>query len=226
MLENPPPDAKTQVTSVCPVVNAFSHARWLAPRTDGKTGLWSLFVAIRRLGASWFVALSIVAVAPAANGWRRLLGNLIHFRVDIREMTKGPFDHEADTGVLHDGTFNEIEFRRLVGFSSDGESLSVSDIARLIAADDRRQPSRLGCFMSRIEFAVLCRVFGEEPVAVGQPSLRIPIATLEALYREQRWPSGWRPTRRASLIPVLVLMRRLGQTRDHSLGDAGGTAKA
>lgn len=224
-MPQPPPDTKTEVTSVCPVVNALSHARWLAPRTDGKTGLWSLFTAIRRLGVSWGVALSIVGVAPMANGWRRLLGNLFRLRVDIRKMNEGPFDHDADTGVLHDGTFNEAEFRRLIGFSSDGESLSVSDVARLIAADYTRQPSRIGRFMSCVEFAVLLRVFGEEPVALGQPALRIPIATLQALYREERSPSSWRPTRRTSLIPVLVLMRRLGEGPDPSQLDSGRAGK-
>jgi len=204
--------ADDTTTSICPVMGTLLDDERLAQRRNGRTGFVSLYVALRRLGfGPLLVMTGFMPGAVIVNGWLRVPVNLVTLSVDFRRMVGGPVDHPSDTGILKDGVFHPSRLERMIGFASRGTALSLDDVVRLIATDAVDDPSRLGRFMSCVEFAALLRVFGVDPATPGDRGLHLPVSTLVDLYEHGRLPTGWRAVRRTGLLSFVLFVRQLNR---------------
>lgn len=203
--------AATDTVSLCPVMGSFVHDGELPGGTRGRTGMWSIYLLLRRLGLTAPLSIALMGLVPLANGPWALPRNLCTLSIDVHRMVGRILDHGADSGVLHRGRFDPAAFDALVAHSSDGRTLDVADLGRLLAADRRRSPSAFGTFMSLVEFATLLRVFGERADDLDHPGLRLPVPALRSLYGPQHVPAGWAPMRTTGLVAEALTIRAIAR---------------
>lgn len=176
---------------ICPVLRALEHAGELQPEANGQVPIRTLSRALSKLGVKKTVQPPLLMVALFGNTFGNAFKNLRTRSFNPHNMRRGFANHAADTGIMSTGVFNEAQFTSMLAMSGDGETLSFKEMAAVIGADQRRNPSLFGVQLSLVELGSLMAVFGEPDEKTKLP--RIQISTLESLYRDGELPKGWRP---------------------------------
>lgn len=144
-----------------------------------------LYAAMRFLGLGRGVSAFLTAVA-----W-------FNTRCKLKDLHRCPIDHNADTRILRDG-FQPEYLDRLLAYSRDGLHLTAADFAAAQHRQLQAEPGFLGRKAGAAEFVGLLYVFGETPHSIS-------LAALTRLYRENRFPEGWRRRR----VPTSVILARI-----------------
>jgi hypothetical protein len=97
-------------------------------------------------------------------------------------------DHQGDSRIYNPetGEFDQEQFTRFTGFSSDGQTMTVADLGKAIVdANQRHNGSPSDTLLSAGEFALLCALLGDDAGAIR-------ISDMERLFRANEFPEGAR----------------------------------
>ena len=190
---------------ICPVLGALVHSGRLQLDEAGRVGFEATRRALLGIGLSRPLAGMLVALAPLSNDIREARHNWRSRSFNPERMVGSVADHAGDTGIIGKGWFDPDRFASMLAMSTDGESLSVREMAAVIAVDQQRRPGLLS-FMSLIELGALMEVFGYTD---RQGKRRISFATLRGFYCAGSLPDGWEPRAKVGVLRTLASVWRL-----------------
>jgi hypothetical protein len=178
---------------ICPFLRTAYNEGALKADADGNATNLS-DVLKEQAGASW----AMTGIANHAAKKLSANGNWEAFKADsfnLQDLAGSSLDHTADTQILRGG-FNQERLDRAVGFSSDGERLTLSDLRRLQKANLEEEPGKRGEVFGGAEFALIVKTFGRTD---GEGEKFIKNSDFVRLFKDNKWPEGWEPPKPGSL---------------------------
>jgi len=195
---------------ICPVLDALVHSGRLTLEEDGRVSFDVTREALLSIGLTRPLAGMLIGMAHLANGAHQILNNSRTRSFNPERMGHSILHHRADTGITGTGWFDPDRFDAMLAMSADGESLTLREIAAVVAVDQQRDPGVLGVFMSFVELGALLDVFGYSDRKGTQ---RIAITMLRSLYFDGELPEGWEPDGKVGILgtfgTVWKLLREL-----------------
>ena len=162
----------------CPILRTLCQEGVLAA-PQGQVHCKSLYRSMRRLGLQPFPSLVLVV-----SGW---LAAGQGAGCNLKRLYCSPLDHNADMAILRQH-FQPEQLERLLAWSADGKRITLQDLTRAQASRLQEEPGWVGRVLGAIELTALVVVFGEGPDWISTEALT-------RLYRENRFPLGWRARR-------------------------------
>jgi len=182
--------------SPCPMLNALANHGYL-PRDGKNISPEQLTLALQeRVGLSW--PLSKVLVSGAFD--------VAHAkgRLDLSDLSKhgdgknGGIEHDASLSRVdaalsnnHQADFNKERFEKLVSFSTDGQYLTVADLAaaRNYFSDDSKKNNPQFSWSPQADRAawgecvLITQVLGRDG--------KISVPDLRSFFEQEKFPQGW-----------------------------------
>ncbi len=152
-------------------------------------------------GASWFmtgVANNAAKKLTHGNAWAA-------FKADdynLQDLEDSSLDHTADTQILRNG-FNQERLDKALGFSTDGERLTLGDLRRFQKSNLEEEPGKRGEIFGAAELALLVKVFGRVD-ANGTRFIRNK--DFVTIFKDNKFPEDWSPPKAGSLNVVSTAM--------------------
>lgn len=174
----------------CPVIRTLINEELITPDKDGLVNTDQLNEALKTIGVGLVPRMGLIAGVPKVEQNRGLLSRLFgggDQYMNVYDLFNGPIDHKADTQTLRGG-FNQERFDLLKSFSSDGQSLSLKDLAKAQSHYLQEEPGTRGKIIGSAELTALLQVFGK-PNASGDRALSFD--ALESLFKENKLPEGF-----------------------------------
>lgn len=170
----------------CPVLKTLVNEGYLTPDAEGKVSIWQLRGALKKIGVGFLPrqALALAAKTAEATGF---LSGLAASELNLYHLQGGSLDHTGDTQILRAG-YQEDRMQRLLGYSSDGTTVTLSDLARAQKDQIRDEPGEKGRIVGGFELTALVTLFGHEN-ADGE--LYLTKDELVTLYRDNEFPKDW-----------------------------------
>ena len=113
---------------------------------------------------------------------------------NLQDLEGSSLDHKADTQILRGG-FNQERLDKALGFSSDGERLTLEDLRRFQKSNLEEEPGRHGEIFGAAELALLVKVFGRTD---GTGTKFISNKDFTTIFKDNKWPEGWEPPKAGS----------------------------
>lgn len=173
----------------CPILRTLLNEGCL-PFASGWVSVGELYRCMRFVGLGPVPSSGLVAAAWLAAGRGK--------RCNLYRLYRCPFDHNADTQILRD-RFRPERLERVLSYAS-GDRLYLSDLRAAHRAQLAAEPGLVGAVLGVTELTAMVRLFGECSDWISRDALT-------RLYRENRFPVGWRP-RQIATLPLLVSMLR------------------
>jgi len=193
-------------TIICPALRALKNDDQLPSDPAGRVKLSALGKALDGLKFSGPLVMLLKGMATVSNRVPSLPHNILTRSFNPARMEEGPLKHRADTGIIGNGDFDADRFDMMEAMSSDGEGLTLPELAAVIAADQRRDPSLLGVGLSMVELGAMFDVFSE-PNSRREPCVKL--TTLRALFEGAQLPAGFQPTHPLGIIGLFATVFRL-----------------
>lgn len=173
----------------CPMLRTLINEDVLPVAADGTVRIKDLNKALKKVGVKFLPRLGLVFGAKqAAAAGGGIFATLAAREFNIFSLYGSSLDHTGDTQILRGG-FNQEKLDNLLRYSSDGENISLKDLARaqedLVAAE----PGKKGQAVGAAELTALLLVFGREN-AEGDKSLRND--EVVTIFKDNRFPKGWK----------------------------------
>lgn len=173
-------------TIPCPVLRTLVNEGYLSVDQNGMVSIWQLRSALKKIGVGFLPrqALALAAKTAEATGF---LSGLAASEFNIYHLAGGSLDHTGDTQILRGG-YQQARMDRLKGYSSDGVTITLSDMARAQKDQVRDEPGEKGHRVGGFELTALLTLFGHEN-ADGE--LYLTLDELVTLYRDNKFPADW-----------------------------------
>ncbi|MBI5498432.1 MAG: hypothetical protein HY904_25750 [Deltaproteobacteria bacterium] len=169
----------------CPMLSVLVMEGMLTPDKDGNVQVTQLKEALNKMGLSTPAQLLL-----AHGGTLAIEGNAFANKLNLFKLYGSTLDHKGSLGPLQDGGFNQKYLDQLMSFSSDGKSLTLSDLSK---AESLRMAQEQGGLRDKalgvVEIAALTMVFGT-PNAKGEKSL--DLKDVVTLFKDNRIPDSFR----------------------------------
>lgn len=202
----------------CPVLRTLVNEDLLTPDKDGMVDVAQLKRALKEIGISAPVR-ALLAGGAKNNEAGSFLASLRMNEFSLFKLAGSGLDHKADTQILRGG-FQQDRLDRLLSFSSDGESITIADLARAQKQQLAEEPTGArGTVLGVAELAAVLLVFGR-PNDDGVKGLRKQ--DVVSLYRDAKFPEGWQP-QDVGLMELVAAMAKLAY---HQKTSTPGRAQA
>jgi hypothetical protein len=193
-----PPDPavalrEAQAASVpCPFMATMVNSGKLAVSKDGMVDFDTLKKALAQVGVSFTLREVLVRGTQAVESERleqagALVKGIEVNAFDITKLQDTSLMHTGDLGIRRGG-FHEERLNWLLGFSSDGKTLTLKDIARAQQAAVKKDPGFRGHAIGVAELSALVRLFGTKN-ADGDKCMTKEALT--SLFRDAKFPDGF-----------------------------------
>jgi hypothetical protein len=194
-----------QMDIVCPVLGALVGSGKLKMDADGTVKFTDLSKSLKEIGVTPDLRLAAAAVATVANP--STLHNLTHQEFNALELRSGRFKHQADSGILTNGRFDETRFQELTAHAENGVMTADSFAKAVLGAYERDAPAgeeatKAGVGISKIEYSLALSAFG---TVHADGKFGVSVADLRMLYQDKKIPM-----RSIGSASVPELMNRAG----------------
>jgi hypothetical protein len=198
----------------CPMLSTLVTEGMLTPDGNGEVSLDQLKSALDAVG------ISRLGQAVLAHGGAKATESLERGVLNLLKLETSDLEHRGSMGPLQDGGFRPEFLEQLKSFSSDGETLTLDDIA---AAQKTRfiqdDPGLRGALLGLTELSAIFLVLGR-PNADGTKALKL--ADVDRLYRENKLPEDFKAE---SVNLLAVGWNALKLAWKQNIGSAGARAE-
>jgi hypothetical protein len=183
----------------CPMLSILVTEGLLGADQAGSVSLADLQRALQAVG------LSPVQGFLLSHGASSSLNGDLNARINLFELAGGPLDHKGSLGPLQNGGFNPSRLDALLECSTDGETLTLQDLA---AAEDRRMRADGGGLRDRllgaVELSALLLIFGK-PNKAGV--LALALKDVVTIFKDNKLPVGFQAPHLSSVELGLNMAR-------------------
>jgi hypothetical protein len=198
----------------CPMLSTLVTEGMITPDQNGEVSLEDLKAALASVG------ISRLGQKVLAHGGAKATESLERGMLNLLKLEESDLEHEGSIGPLQDGGFRPEYLEQLKSFSTDGETLTLDDIAaaqktRFIQDDSGVRAELLGL----AELSAIFLVLGRDN-ADGVKSLKL--SDVDRLYRENKLPEDFKPE---SVNLLAVGWNALKLAWKQNVGSAGARAE-
>ncbi|MCC6808101.1 MAG: hypothetical protein IT381_11805 [Deltaproteobacteria bacterium] len=177
----------------CPFMAAMTKEGRLPVDRDGMVDFAALRAALKQVGISFTLREVLVRGTKSAETERlkqagSLLAGMEVNALNITKLHDTPLMHSGDLKIRRGG-FHQERLDWLLGFSSDGKTLSLKDVAAAEKAAAKADPGFKGQAIAVVELSALVRLFGTKNAA-GELSMTKD--ALVSLFRDAKFPDGFK----------------------------------
>jgi hypothetical protein len=198
----------------CPMLSTLVTEGMITPDANGEVSLDQLKEALDAVG------ISRLGQKVLAHGGAKATDSIERGVINLLKLETSDLEHEGSLGPLQDGGFRPEYLEQLLSWSSDGETLTLDDLAAAqatrFAQDDAGGRAKL---LGLAELSAIFLVIGR-PNADGVKAMKI--SDVERLYKENRLPEDFKPE---SVNLLAVGWNALKLAWKQNIGEAGARAE-
>ena len=181
-----------QATTIpCPFWKVMLNSGIVHPDAQGNISIDDMRTALSDVGAKTGLRetaiLGVKNVLAPMMGVHGMLATMNMDHINVFDLRKSPLMHTGDSGILRDG-FNQQRLDRLLSFSSDGDRVTLADLAAANKDQVAKDPGDHGHTLGTAEYTLLITAFGFQDENGDKYLSKQDLTTI---YKDCKFPEGW-----------------------------------